>query len=62
MTAKKIDMPREFEFANDAFILVPEYTDDGAKAQAELDAAMEARRAKAKAQLQLPLDNNKPKL
>jgi hypothetical protein len=59
MSGKKIDLPREFEFANDAFALVPEYTEDGAKAQAELDAALEAKKAQDKAQLKLPIQTPK---
>lgn len=52
-------MPLEFEFAKDAFALVPEYTEDGARAQAELDAALEARKAQDKSQLKLPVQPDK---
>lgn len=59
MTARRIDMPLEFEFANDAFALVPEYTEDGSRAQAELDIALEARKSQDKAQLNLPIQTPK---
>jgi hypothetical protein len=48
------DIPIEFEFANDAFALVPEYTEDGARTKAELDAARIAKEEQDKAQLKLP--------
>lgn len=60
MSAKEIRMPREFEFANDAFALVPELTEDGARTQAKLDALRAAKAKQDKAQLPLPVDNPAP--
>lgn len=56
MSGRKLpDVPLEFEFANDAFALVPESTEDGARVQRELDEAYGAKKAQEKAQIQLPI-------
>lgn len=54
MSAKELKVPLEFEFANDAFALVPEYTEDGERRQREIDEHAAALKAQNKAQLKLP--------
>jgi hypothetical protein len=61
MSAHKIEIPLEFDFPNEAFALVPEYTQDSERIQRELDDAAAARTSQAKSQLNLKLEQTKVK-
>lgn len=57
MSGKKLhEQPLEFQWANDAFALVREYTEDAERIQRELDEAAAAKAAQEQAQVRLPLD------